>query len=93
VAVEALAAVVVADLADGLADEVHVVDVAADGDLAGEGDKTGLEEGLAGDAGFGVNGQAGVDDRIADLVGHLVRVSFGHGLGREDEVRHAWEAV
>ncbi len=85
VAVEALEGVVVADLADRVADESLEVDVGLGGDLAGDDDEAGAGEGLAGDAAGGVLGEAGVEDGVGDLVGDLVGVTFGHGLTGEEE--------
>jgi hypothetical protein len=38
---------------------------------------------LAGDAGFAVDAEEQVDDRIGNLVGNLVGVPFGNAFGRE----------
>ena len=85
VAVEALERVVVADFADGVADELLHVDVGLGGDFAGNDDEAGAGEGLAGDAAVGVFREAGVEDGVGNLVGDLVGVAFGDGLGGEEE--------
>src|SRR5207247_590664 len=53
------------------------------GDLAGDDDEVGGDERFAGDAAGGVGGEAVVQDRVGDLVGHLVGVAHRHGFGRE----------
>jgi len=85
VAVEALEGIVIADLADRLADQGLEVDVGLGGDLTGDDDEAGAGEGLAGDAALGVFGEAGVEDGVGDLVGDLVGMTFGHGLTGEEE--------
>jgi hypothetical protein len=83
-AVEALARGVVADPQDRVPHDRGDVDVAGGGDLAGDVHLTGGDEGLDGDPAGGVLGQHGVEDRVADLVGDLVRVALGHRLGGEE---------
>ena len=56
-------------------------------DLAEDHDEAGRRGRLAGDAGLRVLGHDGVEDRVRDLVAHLVGVAFGHRLGREEVVR------
>ena len=86
-AVEAVGRGVVADAQDGLPDDLRDFDVGVGGDLAGNVDQAGGGQGLHGDPGFGVLGQQGVEDGIADLVTDLVGVAFGHRLGREEPER------
>jgi len=85
VGVEAFEGVVVPDLVDRVADQGLEVDVGLGSDLPGDDDQAGAGEGLAGNAAVGVDGQAGVEDGVGDLVGDLVRVTFGHGLTGEEE--------
>ena len=59
------------------------VDVAGGGDLAGDDDETGGEQGLDGDPAVRVLAQHLVEDGVADLVGDLVGVTLGHRLGGE----------
>ena len=87
-AVEALLGVVVADLEHDVADDVHHLGVALGGDLAGHVDLSGGEQGLDRHAGLGVLAQEVVEDGVADLVGHLVGVSLGHGLRGEQTCGH-----
>src|SRR5690606_12508952 len=88
-AVEAHAAIVVADVEDGLADDVGVVDHGIGGDLAGDHRHAGVDHDLTGHAGLGVLRQDGVEDGIGTVVGDLVGMAFAHGFGRyEIAARH-----
>ena len=82
-AVEALVGGVVADLEDLLADRAGDVDVGLGRHLTGDVDLAGGDQRLDGDPALGVVLEHGVEDRVADLVGDLVRVAFGDGLGGE----------
>ena len=84
--VEAVVGLRVADLADGVADDRLEVDVRARRDLAEDHDQAGGGGGLAGDPRVGIVGDDRVQDRVADLVAHLVRVTLGHRLRREQVV-------
>ncbi len=86
--VEALLGAVVADLEDRLADERGDLDVADRRHLTGDVDEPRRHEGLDGDPRVRVLGEQGVEDRVADLVADLVRVSLGDGLGREQTCGH-----
>lgn len=79
--VEALSRVIVADVLDGLANDLLVVELGLGGDLTKDHDHAGLGGGLAGDLGEGVVGQAGIENGIRNLVGNLVGVSLADGLG------------
>ena len=73
----------VADLADGLADQV--VDgvagqVGLGGDLAGDDGQVGGDQRFAGDPAGRVGLQAVIEDGVADLVGHLVGMAHRHGF-------------
>ena len=87
-AVETLLARVIADLEDRVAHDAGDVDPPGGGHLARDVHLTGRDEGLDGDAALGVLFEHRVQDRVADLVGDLVRVSFGDGLGREQATGH-----
>src|SRR5262249_20483492 len=82
----------VADLLDGLAGQF--LDVADSqrglgGDLAGDNGQVGGDEGLAGDAAGRVVLEAEVEDRVGDLIGHLVRVAHGDRLtGKQEALAH-----
>ncbi len=73
----------VSDVADDLADQVLVLDLGAGRDLSGEHDEAGLGERLAGDARTRILLEQRVEDRVRDLVAHLVRVTHRDRLGRE----------
>lgn len=70
--VETLVGRVVADVLDGLADDLLVVEVGLGGDLTEDHDHTGLGGGLAGDLGEGVLLQAGIENGVRDLIADLV---------------------
>ena len=59
--VEALGGVVIADLLDGVADDLLVVELGLGSDLAENHDHAGLGGRLAGDLGEGVLGEAGIE--------------------------------
>lgn len=79
--VEALGGVIVADVLDGLANNLLVVELGLGGDLAEDHDHAGLGGSLASDLGEGVLGQAGIEDRVRNLIGDLVGVTLTDGLG------------
>ncbi len=54
-------------------------------DLAREDHPLGRRHGFAGHAGFGILGQHQIDDRIRNLVGHLVGMALGDALGGEEK--------
>ena len=81
--VEAVAGVVVADLADRLARDLRDVDVGLRGDLTGHDHEAGVDQALAGDAPGGVVPHHRVEDAVGDLVADLVRVPLGDRLGGE----------
>jgi hypothetical protein len=85
-AVEADVRAGVADIRDHVAHDFLEVDIGAGRHLAGNDDHAGLDHGFHGDAGLPVVLQDVVEDGIGDLVGHLVRVSLGHGFGGENRV-------
>ena len=63
------------------------VDVGVGRDLAEDEHEAGRRGGLAGDPGVRVLADDRVQDGVADLVAHLVRVALGDGLGREQVLR------
>ena len=81
--VEPVLGVGVADLLDRVADDGLEVDVRLRRYLTEHQDQPGRGGSLAGDAGIRIFGQDGVQDRVGDLVAHLVGVALGHRLGRE----------
>ena len=84
--VEALGGVVEADVFDGGADDLLVVEDGFGGDFTEDHDHTGLEAGLAGDLGVGISGEAGVEDGVGDLIGHLVGVTLSDVFRREENL-------
>ncbi len=88
-AVEAHLGGVVTDVEDGLAHQRLDVHPGAGGDLAGNDDHAGLDEGLAGDAAAGVLAQDRIQHHVGDLVRDLVRVPLGDRFrGKEVVIRH-----
>ncbi len=83
VAVEALAGLVVPDLLHAVTDDLRDVDLGLGGHLAGHVDLTSGDHGLDRDTAARVHAQHRVQDAVADRVGHLVGVAFGHGLTGE----------
>jgi hypothetical protein len=79
--VKALLGVIVANVLDGVADNLLVVELGLGGDLTKDHDHASLGGGLASDLGQGVLSQAGVEDGIGDLVGNLVGVTLTDRLG------------
>ena len=70
--VKALGWVIVANVLDGVADDLLVVDGGRGGDLSEDHDHARLAAGLASDAREFIAGNAGVEDGIGDLVAELV---------------------
>lgn len=79
--VEALGGVIVADVLDGVTNDLLVVDLGLGGDLTEDHDHAGLGGSLASDLGEGVLGKAGVEDGIGDLIGDLIGVTLADRLG------------
>ena len=88
VAVEALLGGVVADREDPVADLLLDVDVAGRGDLARHDHEAGGQQRLDRDPAVRVLLEHGVEHRVTDLVGDLVRVPLGHGLRGEQASSH-----
>src|SRR5436190_16858915 len=84
----------VADLGDALSYEAPDVYVDVGRDLAGDDDEPGRDQRLARDTPVRVAAYDGVENRVRDLVGDLVRMALGYGLGGEGErtLRHGGEA-
>lgn len=79
--VETLGGVIVADVLDGVADDLLVVELGLGGDLAKDHDHTGLGGRLASDLGEGVLSQAGIENGVGNLIGDLVGVALANRLG------------
>ena len=74
--VESHRGVVVADLADGLPDDLRVIDDGVGGYLAGDDRHARGHHGFAGNARLGILGENGVKNCVRYLVGDLVRMPF-----------------
>lgn len=69
---------VVANVLDGIADDLLVVEVCLGGDLTKDHDHASLGGSLAGDLGEGVFLEAGIEDGVGDLIAaRLLAVSSG----------------
>ena len=75
VGVETHRGIGVPDVVNHAAGDGFVVELRRGRDLAGERDKTGFRQGLAGDAAGGVPLEDRVQDGVRDLVAHLVGVT------------------
>jgi hypothetical protein len=76
----------VTDLPDRLPDHLLEVHIGAGADLAQDQDQAGGGGRLTGDPRIRVILEDPVEDGVADLVTHLVRVTLGHGLRGEEEL-------
>ena len=85
VGVEHVVVIHIADFANGLAGQLHVVELGLGGDLTADHGDVGLHVGFTGDAAELVLRKAGVQNGVGDRVGDLVGMALADGLGREDE--------
>jgi hypothetical protein len=81
--VEALVGGVVTDLEDLFPDETGDIDVGLRRHLSGDVDLTSGDQRLDGDTALGITLEHGVENRVTDLVGDLVRVALCDRLGGE----------
>jgi hypothetical protein len=81
---EHIVVVDVADLADGLARDALDVEPGLGGDFAADDDDVRLDVGFTGDAAELVLLEAGVEDRVRNRVGDLIRVAFADRLRRKN---------
>src|SRR5690606_38766724 len=79
---------VVADAADGLANDARDVDVRGRGDLARDDGEAGGDHGLARDAAERVAVEQRVEDGIGDLIGHLVGMALRYRFRGEQPALH-----
>ena len=84
VGVESVLRAGVADIPNRGARDFLEVDDRVGRNLAGHDDEAGGHQRLAGDAAFRVLRQNGVEDRVGNLIGNLVGMSFGYGLRRKE---------
>ncbi len=80
VRIEAVQCIVIADRRDRSAHQALEVDVSLRCDLAGDDHQAGAGQRLAGHAAVGVLREAGIENRIGDLIGNLVGMPLGHRL-------------
>ena len=80
VGVETVEGVVVADGGDHAAHQRLEIDISFGGDFAGNDDQAGGRERLAGHPAVRIFLDAGIEDGVGNLVGNLVRVTFGHAI-------------
>ena len=80
VAVKAFESIVIADLANRLADQRLKVHIGLGCNLAGNDDESGAGQRLARDTAQRVLRKAGIENHVGDLISNLVRMTFGHGL-------------
>ena len=99
VGVKHVVVVGVADVADGVADDLVDIESLVDrlgltcflvlkfgnGDLAADDDHVRLYERLTGDAGGFVDRETSIEDAVGNEVGNLVRMPLAHGLGGENK--------
>ncbi len=87
-AVVALRRRVVSNLQDLVTDDARDVDVGLGRNLACDMDLARCDHGLDGDAAARIVLDHCIENGVADLVGHLVRVAFGDRLGSEKSTGH-----
>lgn len=87
--VKALGGVIVANILDGITDDLLVVNLGLGSDLTKDHDHAGLGGSLASNLGEGVLSQAGVEDSIGNLIGNLVGVTLADGLGLQRNISKA----
>jgi hypothetical protein len=76
--VEAHLGGVVADIPDGIPDDLGHVDIALGGNFAGDKGHTGGDQGFTGHAAAFVLGHDGIQNGIGNGVGHFVRMALGN---------------
>ena len=84
VGVEDVVAVDIADLTDGIADDLHVVELRLGGDLAANNGNVALHIRFAGYAAVLVLREAGVENGVGNGVSNFVGMAFADGLRGED---------
>ena len=90
--VDAVVGVVVADALDGVARHLDVVHMRVGGDFTGQHDQAGVGQGFSGHAAARVLFENCVQNRVRNLIGHLVGVTFRNGFrGKEIIARHVHE--
>jgi hypothetical protein len=90
--VEALVGGVVANVLDGITDDLLVVEVRLGGDFTEDHDHTSLSGGLASDLGEGVLLEAGIEDGVRDLVAGI-QSDMSRELWRKSRFQQVGDAV
>ncbi len=88
-AIEADVRMRVADVVDGVAHQLFIVDPRLGGDFTGQHYHAGLDQGFAGDPRMGILVDDGVQNRIGNLVGHLVGMTLGDRFGCKQKITHS----
>ena len=88
ICIKALGGIVIADLTDGVADNLLIVNDSLCRDLTGNQCKAGAHCGLAGNTAHGILSHAGIQNRIADCVADFVGMSFGYRLRCKNILLH-----
>lgn len=83
--VKTLGRVIIADVLDGVTDDLLVVELGLGGDLTEDHDHTGLGGSLASNLGEGILPEASIEDSVGNLISDLVGVALTDGLGGEEE--------
>jgi hypothetical protein len=89
---EHILALGVADAPDHLAGDFLHVEVGFGLDFAGQHDLPSGDERLAGNLAAGVKGEEIINERVRNLIGNFVGVSFGDRFGGE-QIRHSASRV
>ena len=89
VTVEPLCGGVIPGLENFFSNEGGNVDICLGGDLTRDMDLTSGDHCLDRDPAGGVGGEHRVEDRVTDLIGHLVRMAFSDRLGGEKASGHS----
>jgi hypothetical protein len=79
--VKTLGRVIIADVLDGVTDDLLVVELGLGGDLTEDHDHTGLGGSLASNLGEGILPKASIEDSVGNLISDLVGVALTDGLG------------
>ena len=90
--VEAVKCVIVADRGHHAAHQGLEVDVCLGRDLAGNDHQAGGGKGFARHTAEGILREAGIEDRVGNLVGDLIGMPFGHRLGRKKKSIVLWQS-
>ena len=85
VGVKHVVVVDIADVADGGAHHLLVIQLRLGGDLAGDDHHVGLHHRLAGDPAVRILLQACVQHTVGDQIGDFVGMTLAHGLGGKNE--------